>query len=1253
MSASLFAGNKTISPDKEAKLKQWLQNQPLAFIENKGQFTTTDGNAADYVLFKTTYGNCDIYITTEGLSYVFVKREGGRKKSEDGSQESEDKRKESEADKRRKDEFGASENEDAKKVSYYRLDMKLEGANIDKANILKEQPGKQGHYNYFYAHCPQGIYDVQEYGKITIKNIYQGIDWVIYTNPNTKDQPLKYDFIVHPGADYKDIQLKFLNAQSTSLSDKDTRLKIETIAGTIEEGNLYAFLKNEKNKTFTEQSRSAINDKSEVKCIYAISNDSSISFEIAAYDTSKTLVIDPLVWATYYGGSGHDTFNSITIDSQDNIYIMGYTSSINFPLQYMNGAYNQSSIISSPDISISKFNSHGQRLWATYYGGSASFISICMDNQDNVYISGNVNSLVFPTQSMTGAYNQLTSAGSIDIFILKFNNQGQRLWATYYGGAESETIQSICSDSQGNIYLTGQTSSLNFPIQQLSGAYWQAANTGVNEDAFIIKFNNQCQRQWATYYGGNQTDNANSVHADSQDNIYITGETYSAIFPTQSLAGAYNQSSIAGNYDVFILKFNSQGQRLWATYYGGNYPDDGYSICSDVYDNIYITGYTDSQDFPIQQLSGAYNQTVFAGGADIFILKFNSLGQRQWATYYGGSNSEVGVKIKVDNQGNIYITGNTSSFNLPVQSLAGTYNQASNAGNFDAFFLKFNKQGVRQWASYYGANYLDNGRSIAVDSQNSVYFLGECWGSGAYTVDYGNGAYYDNSWNGDADGCILKFIFCNVEMPVSALSSRNNICANDTGSIILTANGGIGNNLCWYTGGCAQIYVGSGTSITIPSPTQTTTYYASRVSCDTSYSPCVSVTINVDTSSSLMPASVQSNRNNLCINDNGNIILTANGGSGDTLKWYTGNCGQTYIGSGISITLPVPLVSTSYYARWESICDTSACNSILIKVNPTQQTALHPIICQGEVFQVGLHNYTSSGLYKDTLSTYLGCDSIVTTNLTVAPKKQMILNPVICQGEVVTVGTHAYAVTGNYKDTLTTYMGCDSIVITNLTVNPIKQSNLNAVICHGEIYTVGTHHYTITGIYTDVLSTTSGCDSTITTNLTVKPSPVFDFGKDNVICEGDSIALIINTGYTTYQWQDGSTNNHFIVKQPGIFWVTVNYNNCIKSDTITYVLCEPPLNIWVPNAFTPNGDALNDIFKIESANTIKDFHLYIYNRWGQLIFESDDIQRGWDGSFKEKLSPDGVYVWKLQYHWEGNFNTYNDGEKNGKLTLIR
>jgi len=1086
-SITLLAGNNDIDKTKQAK--EWLKNKPLAFIENKGQLTNTDGNPADNVLFKASYGDCDIYITTEGISYVFVKYDkvkGHRIDTNDIHSK-----------------FGQKEMEN-KTVSYYRLDMNLQGSSINKTQIIKELPGKQGVTNYFYPNCPDGIYGVQEYGKITIKNIYKGIDWVIYANAESREHPLKYDFLVHPQADYKDIKIKFVNAQSTLLTDNGTKLKIQTIAGNIEEGNLYSYLQNS-------------SEKQAIKTSYTTNADSTLEFEIGAYDKTKTLVIDPLVWATYYDGDYENSFMSICTDGDDNIYITGPTVSRNFPAQQSTGAFFQATGGGAVDMFILKFNTQGVRQWATYYGGNDSEIGNCIiaDSQDNIYIVGSTSSDNFPTHELTGAYFQANKAGNYqdDAFVVKFNKNGVRQWATYYGGKYGYNLaKSITADIHDNIYITGITTSIDFPTQSLPGAYNQIKFL-YSEDIFILKFNLQGILQWATCYGGGSFEEVSTIRVDSQGNIYITGQTQSTDFPILQQAGAYNQASLGGGtgaINAFIVKFDKSGLRKWSTYYGGSSMDRGNSMCFDNQDNVYITGYAHSSDFPLQQLTGAYNQT-HEGSFDAYILKFNNQGVRLWATCYGGNSNDQGNSICSDSQNNIYITGYTESADLPTQQLTGEYWQPTNAGKQDYFIAKFNKKGDRKWATYCGGENEDWGKDLAVDSQNSIYVIGYL-SRGAYTIDYGNGAYYDNSPIYGILGGIFKITACN----------------------------------------------------------------------------------------NTKPTSVQSDLNNICLNKTGIITLTAIGGAGEILKWYSDNLGLNYVGKGTPLIIPSPSQTTTYYARWESLCDTSECDSIKITIFPTGSLTIDPQICQGETFQIGNHNYMAAGIYSDTLATVNLCDSIITTNLTVIPTISTEQSPSICEGYHFQVGTNIYSTTGTY---------------------------------------------------TDIFEAFSGCDSTVTTILTVNPLPVVSLGDDRLICPGDTIILTPGDGYTSYLWSDHTDLSQLIVIGPGNYSVTAYNDWCPASDEITINECGT--EIWFPNAFSPDNNSINERFKPVILGILNTYKILIYNRWGQLLYESNDAYSGWDGTFQGSLCANGQYVYIVTYSMGAEAATQKQGVKRGSFTLLR
>jgi len=376
--------------------------------------------------------------------------------------------------------------------------------------------------------------------------------------------------------------------------------------------------------------------------------------------------------------------------------------------------------------------------WGTYYGGSNSDLGygITCDVSGNVFITGYTYS---SSGIATSGSHQVTFGGSSDAFVVKFNNSGVRQWGTYYGGSSWDYGRGITCDGGGNVFITGNTYSTSGIAT--SGSHQTIFGGGLY-DAFIVKFNSSGVRQWGTYYGGSTTDYGRGIICDVYGNVLITGETNS----TSGIAtSGSHQITCGGSSDAFIVKFNSSGIRLWGTYYGGSSADAGYGVSCDASGNVLISGPTSSV-LGIAS-SGAY-QSTNGGNSDAFVAKFNSNGVRQWGTYFGGSNSDYARGITCDGSGNVFITGETTSTSGIAAS--GSH-QVTFGGSSDAFVVKFNSSGVRQWGTYYGGSNSDYGSGITCDGNGNVFITGYTYStsgiatSGSYQTAFG-GIFYEDAF---------------------------------------------------------------------------------------------------------------------------------------------------------------------------------------------------------------------------------------------------------------------------------------------------------------------------------------------------------------------------------------------------------------------------------------------------------------------------------------------------------------------------
>jgi hypothetical protein len=337
------------------------------------------------------------------------------------------------------------------------------------------------------------------------------------------------------------------------------------------------------------------------------------------------------------------------------------------PLQPASGGFE--------DVFVTKLNPTGSALvYSTYLGGSEfeEGRGIAVDGAGSAYVTGYTNSTDFPTKNAL----QPAIGGAKSAFVAKLNGSGSALtYSTYLGGSSYNAGFGIAADSAGNAYVTGWTDSTDFPTKNSL----QAAYAGGGDDAFVSKINaTGSALVYSTYLGGSSEEAGVGIAVDSIGSAYVTGGTTSTDFPTKNPLQPVN----GGHEDAFVSKLNPTGSALvYSTYLGGRNGDAGSGIAVDGAGSAYVTGGTNSGNFPKKNPL----QKTIAGKADFFVSRLNPSGSALvYSTYLGGADSDVGLGIAVDSAGNAYVTGVTASTNFPTKNPL----QPANGGGYDAFVTK-------------------------------------------------------------------------------------------------------------------------------------------------------------------------------------------------------------------------------------------------------------------------------------------------------------------------------------------------------------------------------------------------------------------------------------------------------------------------------------------------------------------------------------------------------------------------------------
>lgn len=572
-----------------------------------------------------------------------------------------------------------------------------------------------GYHNYFLGNDrTQWAERVPLYQSATISRLYDGIDAIFYLDTGRP----RYDLVVAPGADVAKVEIEFKGA--TSVRVAEGALVVATTLGEVRQQELFAYqMQGEK--------------RQQVPCRFLVGRNGNVRFAVGSYDRSRPLVIDPVVMAysTYLGGSAYDQSTGIAADNGGNAYVTGVTGSPNFPT----GDPEQPTFGGGADVFVTKLTANGELGYSTYLGGSDydQGNGIAIDNDGNVSVVGYTSSSDFPTRdplqatkkagydaivmklgtggsliysTFLGGSNteqglgiaadrdgstyitgytdgqsfptkdplQPTIGGMVDVFIAKLSQGGELVYSTFLGGSNRDWGTDIAVDNSGNAYVTGYTSSSNFPTKDP-----RQTKKGDLADAFVVRLSATGTLVYSSYLGGTGEDRGAGIAVDSSGSIYITGFTTSPNFAARNP----QQSTLSGACDAFVTKLTADGSDLlYSTFLGGSHLDFGSGLAVDNKGNAYITGNTSSPNFPLKNPQ----QPVRGGSSDAFVAKFTTNGVLVYSSYLGGSDTTQATSIAVDNHGNAYVTGFTQSPDFPTQQpLQAAYGGA----NGDAFVTKF------------------------------------------------------------------------------------------------------------------------------------------------------------------------------------------------------------------------------------------------------------------------------------------------------------------------------------------------------------------------------------------------------------------------------------------------------------------------------------------------------------------------------------------------------------------------------------
>lgn len=1117
------------------------------------------------------------------------------------------------------------------KIRSHAYRMHFQGAETKAFTVAKN--ATPDHSNYFIGNdSSRWASSVKNYKEVIYENLYPAIDLQVLGMQNS----IKYNFIVAPGGNTEEIKLVYEGLDAISIEKKELRIRTSLNEVVEQKPYAYQFIRGR---------------KVEVPCEFAL-NENTVSFHFPkGYDKTEELVIDPILVFACSSGSTADNFGmTATYDAVGNLYGGGTCFDVGYPvtLGAFDPSYNGIVAFGRTDVVITKFDSSGSFLqYSTYIGGANStevVSSLIVGPNDELMLFGATGSNDFPITA--GAYDATFSGGpslffasngteyltGTDLYVTRFNAAGTALiGSTFVGGTQNEGANSsatlvynygdyyrgeIQTDYTGNCYIASCTFSADFPTTP--GCFQPGAAGGM--DGIVFKLNPTLTAlTWSTYLGGVADDGCNALTVDLGQNVYITGGTSSANFPTTfgALSTAYN----GGITDGFVTKLRNDGVvALNSTFIGTPMYDQNFLIQLDNNLDVYIVGQTEGV-MPVS--GGVYSN---ANSKQYIWQLNNTLSATIFTTNFGNGNSLVNISpsaFLVDTCGNIYVCGwggnimtGTATVGMPLT--ADAHQSVTDGFNFYLMVLAPDAVSL-MYATYFGGalsrEHVDGGTS-RFDKKGIVYqgVCAGCTNNDDFPVTPGSwpntGANVNHSTNCNMG--VFKFDF-----QAAGVSADANISPNDTLCIGETVNFNNASsnafNYEWDFGDGSPV-----SNVASPSHTYNSagTFDVTLIAFDST--GCIfSDTTYLEIIVIGPPAPPLGNDTTLC--QTPSLLLDAE------------NPGCTYLWSTAATTQTITATDTIMY--WVTVSNNVCSVNDSITISQFIPPTLGPdtTLCEGQPVTL---DATSSG------ATYLWSTGQITPTINVLTSGQywVEVDWGVC----------------SIRDTINvTYI---SYPIVNLP--PIVRicPNTSYVLDAGAPATAyswssgqSTQSIDVSdqGLY--IVTVSNGeCNTVDSTFLFVTPPVAWE--ESVGLCNVLEYTLDAGAGASSYLWSTGETTASITVTEAGDYWVVLNNQGCTISDTINVYGALGSGVLWYPNSFTPNNNGLNDVF-VPKGIDITYFHLLIFDRWGELVYETEDQNAAWDGYYKGQLCKQDVYVWKTEYKTKCTLDQMN--KKIGHVTLVR